>query len=66
MFYCDAKNSDILRGSSHICCYLFRNHTLNVAKSCNLNTVDYLDIKFDLSIGVYKVINSYNKVYNFS
>ena len=23
VFYCDAKNSDILRGSSHVLCYLF-------------------------------------------
>ena len=23
VFYCDAKHSDILRGSSHVCCYLF-------------------------------------------
>ena len=23
LFYCDAKHSDILRGSSHVCCYLF-------------------------------------------
>ena len=22
-FYCDAKHSDIFRGSSHVCCYLF-------------------------------------------
>ena len=21
--YCDAKHSDTLRGSSHVCCYLF-------------------------------------------
>ena len=29
MFYCDAKHSDILRGSSHVRCYLF----------CKLSTV---------------------------
>ena len=23
VFYCDPKHSDILRGSSHVCCYLF-------------------------------------------
>ena len=23
VFYCDAKHSDILRGSSQVCCYLF-------------------------------------------
>ena len=23
MFYCDAKHSDTLLGSSHVCCYLF-------------------------------------------
>ena len=22
VFYCDAKHSDILRGPSHVCCYL--------------------------------------------
>ena len=23
VFYCDAKHSDTLQGSSHVCCYLF-------------------------------------------
>ena len=23
LFYCDAKHSDALLGSSHVCCYLF-------------------------------------------
>ena len=31
VFYCDAKHSDILRGSSHVCCHLFpRTGRLNI------------------------------------
>ena len=33
MFYCDAKHSDILRGSSHVYCYLFP-HTARLEIFC--------------------------------
>ena len=28
VFYCEAKHSHILRGSSHVCCYLFLSVTI--------------------------------------
>ena len=35
VFYCDAKYSDILRGSSHVCCCLFQTMQLKV-ENCML------------------------------
>ena len=33
VFYCDAKHSDTLLGSSHLCCYFFLSGTLKSAVS---------------------------------
>ena len=41
---------------------LFKKHGLNLEIKCNLKTVDYLDVTFDLNTGIYK---PYNKINNF-
>ena len=51
MFYCNAKHSDILRGSSHVRCYLFTVlMVLEYEISCKLFCKFYVSGKFQLSI----------------
>ena len=42
---------------------LFKQHHLNLQIKCNLNILDYLDITFDLTTGLFK---PYNKTKNIS
>ena len=39
---------------------LFKKYQLNLGIKCNLKTVDYLDISFNLNTGIYKPFNKLN------
>ena len=41
---------------------LFKQHHLNLEIKCNLKIVDYLDIAFDLTTGLFKPYNKTNNI----
>ena len=41
---------------------LFKQHHLNLGIECNLKIVDYLDVTFDLTIGLLKPYNKTNNI----
>ena len=41
---------------------LFKQHHLNLEIKCNLKIVDYLDITFDLTTGLFKPYNKTNNI----
>ena len=71
VFYCDAKHSDISRGSSHFLCYLFfqqilswsiyntSNHLLSILKTKILNMGE---IRYDIMVLLFGLISLKTKV----
>ena len=41
---------------------LFKQHHLNLEINCNIKIVDYLDITFDLTTGLFKPYNKTNNI----
>ena len=41
---------------------LFKQHHLNLEIKCNLKIIDYLDITFDLTTGLFKPYNKTNNI----
>ena len=55
VFYCDAKYEVILRGSSHVCCYLFSMKTLQTLMKWNLKLSLIHNLLANENVEIYRI-----------